>query len=132
MQALGAFGIAFLVWLAVVGVNRALVTVRRGDSTTTVLFDTGLSPDGMITNADRLGVDLSAIQAVVLTIAASGLLPVRVVEVGLLISVVSPTQQTAMTAGILASQLPTPSRRLGQSSHPRATVRGECGCCCPA
>ncbi len=45
----------------------ALVTVRRGDSTTTVLFDTGLSPDAMVTNADRLGVDLSAIQAVVLS-----------------------------------------------------------------
>ena len=45
----------------------ALVRVRRGDSTTTVLFDTGLSPDAMVTNADRLGVDLSAIQAVVLS-----------------------------------------------------------------
>ena len=31
----------------------ALVTVRRGDTTTSVLFDTGLSPDAMVTNADR-------------------------------------------------------------------------------
>src|SRR5260221_7920445 len=33
----------------------ALVTVRRGDTTTSVLFDTGLSPDAMVTNADRPG-----------------------------------------------------------------------------
>ena len=31
----------------------ALVTVRRGDTTTSVLFDTGLSPDAMVTNADQ-------------------------------------------------------------------------------
>src|SRR6185436_19285193 len=29
----------------------ALVTVRRGGKTTTLLFDTGLSPDGVLTNA---------------------------------------------------------------------------------
>jgi len=45
----------------------ALVSVRRGSTTTTVLFDTGLSPDAMTTNADRLGIDLSGIQAVVLS-----------------------------------------------------------------
>jgi len=45
----------------------ALVTVRRGASTTTLLFDTGLSPDAMVVNADRLGVDLGAVQAVVLS-----------------------------------------------------------------
>ena len=45
----------------------ALVTVRRGDTTTSLLFDTGLSPDAMVTNADRLGVDLSAVQGVVLS-----------------------------------------------------------------
>ena len=45
----------------------ALVTVRRGAGETTILFDTGLSPDAMVVNADRLGVDLSAIQAVVLS-----------------------------------------------------------------
>lgn len=45
----------------------ALVTVRRGSSTTRLLFDTGLSPDAMITNADRLGVDLGDVHAVVLS-----------------------------------------------------------------
>ena len=45
----------------------ALVTVRRGQRETSLLFDTGLSPDAMVTNADRLGIDLSAIQAVVLS-----------------------------------------------------------------
>jgi 7,8-dihydropterin-6-yl-methyl-4-(beta-D-ribofuranosyl)aminobenzene 5'-phosphate synthase len=45
----------------------ALVRVRRGATTTTLLFDTGLSPDAMVTNADRLGVDLDGIHAVVLS-----------------------------------------------------------------
>jgi 7,8-dihydropterin-6-yl-methyl-4-(beta-D-ribofuranosyl)aminobenzene 5'-phosphate synthase len=45
----------------------ALVSVRRGAATTTLLFDTGLSPDAMVTNASRLGTDLSQIQAVVLS-----------------------------------------------------------------
>jgi len=45
----------------------ALVTVRTGGSTTSILFDTGLSPDAMITNADRLGIDMSDVQAVVLS-----------------------------------------------------------------
>jgi 7,8-dihydropterin-6-yl-methyl-4-(beta-D-ribofuranosyl)aminobenzene 5'-phosphate synthase len=45
----------------------ALVSVRRGSTTTTLLFDTGLSPDAMMTNASRLGVDFSQIQAVVLS-----------------------------------------------------------------
>jgi 7,8-dihydropterin-6-yl-methyl-4-(beta-D-ribofuranosyl)aminobenzene 5'-phosphate synthase len=45
----------------------ALVTVRRGDSRTTLLFDTGVSPDGMTDNADRLGIDLGDVQGVVLS-----------------------------------------------------------------
>jgi 7,8-dihydropterin-6-yl-methyl-4-(beta-D-ribofuranosyl)aminobenzene 5'-phosphate synthase len=45
----------------------ALVTVRRAGTTTSLLFDTGLSPDAMVTNADRLGVDLSTVQGVVLS-----------------------------------------------------------------
>jgi 7,8-dihydropterin-6-yl-methyl-4-(beta-D-ribofuranosyl)aminobenzene 5'-phosphate synthase len=45
----------------------ALVTVRRGTTTTTLLFDTGISPDGMTDNADRLGVDLGDVQGVVLS-----------------------------------------------------------------
>jgi 7,8-dihydropterin-6-yl-methyl-4-(beta-D-ribofuranosyl)aminobenzene 5'-phosphate synthase len=32
-----------------------------------VLFDTGLSPGGMVTNAERMGVDLAEVQAVVLS-----------------------------------------------------------------
>jgi 7,8-dihydropterin-6-yl-methyl-4-(beta-D-ribofuranosyl)aminobenzene 5'-phosphate synthase len=45
----------------------ALVTVRRGDTETTLLFDTGLSPTAMVTNSDRLGVDLASVQGVVLS-----------------------------------------------------------------
>jgi 7,8-dihydropterin-6-yl-methyl-4-(beta-D-ribofuranosyl)aminobenzene 5'-phosphate synthase len=45
----------------------ALVTVRRGTTTTTLLFDTGLSPDAMTENAVRLGLDLGAVQGVVLS-----------------------------------------------------------------
>lgn len=45
----------------------ALVSVRRGATTTTLLFDTGLSPDAMVTNADRLGVDLTGLHGVVLS-----------------------------------------------------------------
>ena len=35
----------------------ALVTTRRGATSHTVLFDTGISPDGMATNFERLGLD---------------------------------------------------------------------------
>jgi 7,8-dihydropterin-6-yl-methyl-4-(beta-D-ribofuranosyl)aminobenzene 5'-phosphate synthase len=45
----------------------ALVSVRRGATTTTLLFDTGISPGAMVTNAGRLGADLSGIQAVILS-----------------------------------------------------------------
>jgi 7,8-dihydropterin-6-yl-methyl-4-(beta-D-ribofuranosyl)aminobenzene 5'-phosphate synthase len=45
----------------------ALVTVRRAAATTRLLFDTGLSPQAMVSNADRLGIDLSDIHAVVLS-----------------------------------------------------------------
>ena len=45
----------------------ALVRVRRGTTTTTLLFDTGISPGAMVTNAGRLGADLRGIQAVVLS-----------------------------------------------------------------
>src|SRR5262245_65488963 len=44
-----------------------MITIRRGTSSTSVLFDTGLSPDAMTTNADRLGLDLSGVHAVVLS-----------------------------------------------------------------
>ncbi|TFV34154.1 MBL fold metallo-hydrolase [Streptomyces sp. T1317-0309] len=45
----------------------ALVTVRRGDHETTLMFDAGLSPSGIITNADRLGIRLDDLQGVVLS-----------------------------------------------------------------
>ncbi|RBY81341.1 MBL fold metallo-hydrolase [Blastococcus sp. TF02-09] len=45
----------------------ALVTVRRGERTHTLLFDTGVSPDGVGLNAERLEVDAGAIEAVVLS-----------------------------------------------------------------
>jgi 7,8-dihydropterin-6-yl-methyl-4-(beta-D-ribofuranosyl)aminobenzene 5'-phosphate synthase len=45
----------------------ALVTVKRAGHEHTVLFDTGVSPDGMATNVERLGLDVGAIEAVVLS-----------------------------------------------------------------
>jgi 7,8-dihydropterin-6-yl-methyl-4-(beta-D-ribofuranosyl)aminobenzene 5'-phosphate synthase len=45
----------------------ALVTVRRGDTSSTLLFDTGASPDALAVNAERLGVDVGALQGVVLS-----------------------------------------------------------------
>jgi 7,8-dihydropterin-6-yl-methyl-4-(beta-D-ribofuranosyl)aminobenzene 5'-phosphate synthase len=45
----------------------ALVTVRRGSSDTTLLFDTGASPDGMAANAERLGIGFGHVQGVVLS-----------------------------------------------------------------
>ncbi|MFG2087086.1 MULTISPECIES: MBL fold metallo-hydrolase [unclassified Spirillospora] len=45
----------------------ALVTVRRAGRSHTLLFDTGLSPHAMVTNAGRLGIDLGDVHAVVLS-----------------------------------------------------------------
>ncbi|MDA8117568.1 MAG: MBL fold metallo-hydrolase [Actinomycetota bacterium] len=45
----------------------ALVSVRRGSERSTILFDTGLSPDAMVTNAGRVGVEFEDVQAVVLS-----------------------------------------------------------------
>ena len=45
----------------------ALVTVRRGSTATSILFDTGLSPDAMVTNARPLGIDLAGVHALVLS-----------------------------------------------------------------
>jgi len=45
----------------------ALVTVRSGNSSSTLLFDTGASPDALAVNAGRLGVDVGALQGVVLS-----------------------------------------------------------------
>jgi 7,8-dihydropterin-6-yl-methyl-4-(beta-D-ribofuranosyl)aminobenzene 5'-phosphate synthase len=45
----------------------ALVTARRGDQSTTVLFDTGVSPDGLAVNAEFLELGLADVQGVVLS-----------------------------------------------------------------
>src|SRR3984957_21063978 len=45
----------------------ALVTVRTGTSSSTLLFDTGASPDALAVNAGRLGIDVGGLQAVVLS-----------------------------------------------------------------
>ncbi len=45
----------------------ALVSVRRGTTRTSVLFDTGVSPEGMAGNVERLGLDLADLQGVVLS-----------------------------------------------------------------
>ncbi|GAC1598071.1 MAG: MBL fold metallo-hydrolase [Acidimicrobiales bacterium] len=45
----------------------ALVTARRGTVSHTVLFDTGVSPDGLATNMERLGISASDIEAIVLS-----------------------------------------------------------------
>jgi 7,8-dihydropterin-6-yl-methyl-4-(beta-D-ribofuranosyl)aminobenzene 5'-phosphate synthase len=45
----------------------ALVTVRRGDRAHTVLFDTGVTPDGMAGNIERLDIDTADIEAVILS-----------------------------------------------------------------
>src|SRR5262245_13121882 len=45
----------------------ALVTTRRGDRIHTLLFDTGVSPNGLADNFERLGLDAGDIAAVVLS-----------------------------------------------------------------
>jgi 7,8-dihydropterin-6-yl-methyl-4-(beta-D-ribofuranosyl)aminobenzene 5'-phosphate synthase len=45
----------------------ALVTVRRGEQSSTVLFDTGISPDGLAVNAESLDLGLDDVQGVVLS-----------------------------------------------------------------
>ncbi|MGD0064991.1 MAG: MBL fold metallo-hydrolase, partial [Streptosporangiaceae bacterium] len=45
----------------------ALVTVRSGNTSTALLFDTGASPDALAVNAERLGIDAGGLQGVVLS-----------------------------------------------------------------
>jgi 7,8-dihydropterin-6-yl-methyl-4-(beta-D-ribofuranosyl)aminobenzene 5'-phosphate synthase len=45
----------------------ALVTVSSGGASSTLLFDTGASPDALAVNAGRLGVDVGGLQGVVLS-----------------------------------------------------------------
>jgi 7,8-dihydropterin-6-yl-methyl-4-(beta-D-ribofuranosyl)aminobenzene 5'-phosphate synthase len=44
-----------------------LVTVERGDRRSHILFDTGLTPDGMVGNMRRLGIDPADVEVVVLS-----------------------------------------------------------------
>ncbi|MFI2207583.1 MBL fold metallo-hydrolase [Streptomyces sp. NPDC020192] len=45
----------------------ALVSVHSGNASSTLLFDTGASPDGLAVNAERLGIDVGGLQGVVLS-----------------------------------------------------------------
>src|SRR6201996_1729117 len=45
----------------------ALVTVRTGNTSSTLLFDAGASPDALAVNAERLGIDVGGLQGVVLS-----------------------------------------------------------------
>jgi 7,8-dihydropterin-6-yl-methyl-4-(beta-D-ribofuranosyl)aminobenzene 5'-phosphate synthase len=45
----------------------ALVTVRSGNTSSTLLFDTGSSPDALAVNAERLGIDVGGLRGVVLS-----------------------------------------------------------------
>jgi 7,8-dihydropterin-6-yl-methyl-4-(beta-D-ribofuranosyl)aminobenzene 5'-phosphate synthase len=45
----------------------ALVTVRSAGSSSTLLFDTGASPDALAVNAERLGIEVGGLQGVVLS-----------------------------------------------------------------
>ncbi|MEU5485345.1 MBL fold metallo-hydrolase [Streptomyces mirabilis] len=45
----------------------ALVTVQSGNASSTLLFDTGASPDALAVNAERLGIDVGDLQGVVLS-----------------------------------------------------------------
>jgi 7,8-dihydropterin-6-yl-methyl-4-(beta-D-ribofuranosyl)aminobenzene 5'-phosphate synthase len=45
----------------------ALVTTRSGTTSSTLLFDTGASPDALAVNAGRLGIDVGGLQGVVLS-----------------------------------------------------------------
>jgi 7,8-dihydropterin-6-yl-methyl-4-(beta-D-ribofuranosyl)aminobenzene 5'-phosphate synthase len=45
----------------------ALVTARTGEASSTLLFDTGASPDALAVNAERLGLDVTGWQGVVLS-----------------------------------------------------------------
>ncbi|MEM3700096.1 MAG: MBL fold metallo-hydrolase [Candidatus Bathyarchaeia archaeon] len=44
-----------------------LIRIFEGRKTHTLLFDTGRSPEGVITNAERMGIELSEIEAIVIS-----------------------------------------------------------------
>ena len=61
----------------------------------------------LVMGSGRVLFGVRIVGSIPLLLALSVLYLVAALGIGLLLSVVSPTQQTAMTAGILASQLPT-------------------------
>lgn len=97
----------------------ALVTVRRAGRSTTLLFDTGRSPDAMLTNAGRLGIDLGDVQGVVLShghfdhagglAGMVGLLGVR--SMPMVLHPLVWTRRRLAVPGRDAEELPTLSRR---------------------
>ena len=96
----------------------ALVTVRRAGTTTSLLFDTGISPDGMTCNAHRLGVDLNQIQGVVLSHGhfdhAGGLSGLAAMRGGRLPMTVHPliwTRRRLVVPGVDPFDMPTLSKR---------------------
>jgi 7,8-dihydropterin-6-yl-methyl-4-(beta-D-ribofuranosyl)aminobenzene 5'-phosphate synthase len=97
----------------------ALVTVRRGQSSSTLLFDTGISPTGMITNAERLGIDFAELRGVVLSHGhfdhAGGLagLARKRGRAGMpmLAHPLAWTQRRLAPAGQAPFDMPTPSKR---------------------
>jgi 7,8-dihydropterin-6-yl-methyl-4-(beta-D-ribofuranosyl)aminobenzene 5'-phosphate synthase len=44
-----------------------LIRIFKGSKSHTILFDTGRSPEGVVTNAGRMGIDLSEIEAIVIS-----------------------------------------------------------------
>jgi len=95
----------------------ALVTVRRDGRSHTVLFDAGVSPSGMAANMERLEVDPSAIEAVVLSHGhfdhVGGLDGLRRLRPGGLPIVVHPalwTKRRVALPGAEPVELPTLSR----------------------
>ncbi|MGQ9530665.1 MAG: MBL fold metallo-hydrolase [Candidatus Bathycorpusculaceae bacterium] len=44
-----------------------LIRVFQGGNSHAILFDTGRSPEGVVTNAERMGIDLSEIEAIVIS-----------------------------------------------------------------
>ena len=118
----------------------ALVRVRRGQTVTTLLFDTGVSPDGMVTNADRLGVDLGDVQGVILSHGhydhAGGLVGLAgrrgVAGLPLTVHPLVWTRRRLAPPGLEPAELPTLSKRALQAEgfevierrHPSLLVDG--------
>jgi len=44
-----------------------LIKMFSGENSHTVLFDTGISPEGVVTNAERMGINLTEIEAIILS-----------------------------------------------------------------